>query len=182
KTAAVTSDPLASAKVFGTRAYLQESARANFDSDDYYILRAAAAHIGLYGNSGSEAIYPTYLVDSDQAKLDASDNNYQITFSEDRMPPVTAFWSLTMYDGSTQLFIENPLDRYLLNSTMLEQFKRGEDGSITFYIRKESPGDAFESNWLPAPNGPFYMVLRLYGPEPAALQGQWSPPMAVRND
>jgi hypothetical protein len=141
-----------------------------------------AAHMGVYGNSGIEAIYPTYLVDSERAPLDASQNDYQVTFAADELPPVKAFWSLTMYDGRTQLLIDNPLDRYLLNSPMLEQFVRGEDGSLTLYIQKESPGGEMENNWLPAADGPFYMVLRLYGPEPAALEGDWTPPPAVRRD
>ena len=85
-----------------------------------------------------------------------------------------------MYDGKTQLFIENPLDRYLLNSTMMEQLQLEEDGSLSLLIQKDSPGKAKQSNWLPAPDGPFYMVLRLYGPEESALEGEWTPPPAVR--
>jgi len=81
-----------------------------------------------------------------------------------------------MYDGKTQLFIENPLDRYLLNSTMMDQFKKERDGSLVLHIAKNSPGGELESNWLPAPDGPFYMVLRLHGPKPAALEGKWTPP------
>jgi hypothetical protein len=175
-------DPLGSAKVFGTREFLRKSASKNYGWDDFYLLRTMAAHMGVYGNSGIEAIYPTYLVDSERAPLDASQNDYQVTFAADELPPVKAFWSLTMYDGRTQLLIDNPLDRYLLNSPMLEQFVRGEDGSLTLYIQKESPGGEMENNWLPAADGPFYMVLRLYGPEPAALEGDWTPPPAVRRD
>ena len=94
------------------------------------------------------------------------------------LPPVKAFWSLTMYDGKTQLLVENPLDRYLLNSSMQDQFLWQDDGSLVLYIGKDSPGEALESNWLPAPDGPFYMTLRLYGPEPEALDGTWTPPPA----
>jgi len=180
--AAFGSDPLGSSKIFGTREFLQDSAQRHFGWDDLYLLRMIAAHTGLYGNSGAEAVYPTYLVDSDGARLDGSQNNFQITFAGDQLPPVKAFWSLTMYDGRTQLFIDNSLDRYLLNSTMLEQFVRGEDDSLTLYIQKESPGDEMENNWLPAPDGPFYMVLRLYGPEAVALEGEWLPPPAIRRD
>lgn len=81
-----------------------------------------------------------------------------------------------MYDGVSQLFIHNQLDRYLLNSTMLERFRKEADGSIVFYIQKDSPRKNLEPNWLPAPDGPFYMVLRLYGPELEALEGKWTPP------
>ena len=175
-------DPLGSAKIFGTREFLMDSARRYFGWDDPYMLRIVGAHTGLYGNSGSEAVYPTYFVDSNGVPLDASQNHYRVTFAGDQLPPVKAFWSLTMYDGRTQLFIDNSLDRYLLNSTMLEQFVRGEDDSLTLYIQKESPGDEMENNWLPAPDGPFYMVLRLYGPEATALEGKWSPPPAIRRD
>ncbi len=170
------SDPLASAKIFGTRKFLKESAAKNYNFPDFYLLRAAAAHMGLYGNSGAEAIYPTYLIDDDGEPLDASKHDYTLTFPEEGFPPVKAFWSLTMYDGKTQLLIDNPLDRYLVNSPMMDRFEKDGDGTIIFHIRNESPGKEKESNWLPAPDGSFYMVLRLYGPEQEALEGRWTPP------
>ena len=174
------SDPQMSAKLFGTRAFLEESAGKNFHLDRVDMLRSVAAHTGLYGNSGAEAIYPAYFTDAEGKPLDASANSYTITFKKDALPPVKSFWSLTMYDGKTQLFIENPLERYVLNSTMAEQFKLSEDGSLVLYISKESPGPELEPNWLPAPGGPFYTVMRLYGPEKEALAGgSWSPPALV---
>jgi len=169
-------DPLISVKVFGTRDYLTGTARTGFGLESPAILRAVAAHMGLYGNSGAEAIYPTYLVDSDRNPLDASEHAYTLTFEGGKLPPVKAFWSLTMYDGTTQLFIDNPLDRYLLNSSMTDQFEWESDGGLVLHIAKESPGRDLEANWLPAPAGPFYMVLRLYGPEVEALEGTWTPP------
>lgn len=181
-TARLLSDPLASGKIFGTREFLNESARKNYKLDKPDMLRSVAAHMGLYGNSAVEAIYPTYQTDSEGQPLDASRHNYTLTFAKDALPPVKAFWSLTMYDGKTQLLIENPLDRYLLNSTMLDELKRHGDGSLTLYIGKESPGDAREANWLPAPDGPFYLVMRLYGPEETALEGQWLPPVLNKAD
>jgi len=174
------SDPLASAKIFGTREFLKNSAMENYQLEDFYVLRAVAVHMGLYGNSGAEAIYPTYLTDSEGAPLNTEDNKYTLTFQKDNMPPVKAFWSLTMYDARTQLFIHNPLKRYLLNSNMLADFVFGEDGSLTLYIQKDSPGDELEPNWLPAPDGPFYAVMRLYGPEKAALNGEWINPALVK--
>ena len=176
------SDPLASGKIFGTRDFLADSAQTNYGLESADILRAVAAHMGLYGNSAAEAIYPTYLVDAEQQPLNASTNRYTMTFEEGKFPPVKAFWSLTMYDGKTQLFIDNPLDRYLLNSTMIDQLQREQDGSIILYIQKDSPGNAQEGNWLPAPDGPFYLILRLYGPEAEALEGVWTPPPAMRID
>ena len=171
-------DPLGSTKIFGTREFLAESALSNYDLTYFYLLRAAAAHMGLYGNSGEEAAYPIYMADVDGNPLNAAENKYTITFNKDDFPPVKAFWSLTMYDGLTQLLIDNPLKRYLLNSAMMDQFVFADDGSLTFYIRKDSPGKALEPNWLPAPDGPFYAVLRLYGPEQSVLSGEWTnPPM-----
>ena len=175
-------DPLSSAKVFGTRDFLAASAKKNYQKNQTYLPRAAAAHIGLYGNSGAEAIYPSYLVEAPGVPFNASENNYTLTFNKGEMPPVKAFWSLTMYDGSTQLLVDNALDRYLLNSTMEEDFIYDDDGTLTLYIQKDSPGGDLENNWLPAPEGPFYCVLRLYGPEDNALEGSWvNPPIVRRN-
>jgi len=171
------SDPLASAKLSGTRAFLARSAKKDYGHENHYLIRSVAAHLGLYGNSAVEAIYPAYLTDADQRPLDASANRYTVTFEKGTLPPVRAFWSLTMCDGKTQLFIRNPLDRYLLSSPMMDQFQKETDGSVILHIAKDSPGAALESNWLPAPDGPFYMVLRLYGPEPEALEGKWTPPI-----
>ena len=173
-------DPLASAKIFGTRAFLNKSAKENYNLNNLFIIRAVAAQMGIYGNSGDEAIYPTYLVDEQGVPLDASQNKYTLTFKKGEFPPVTAFWSLTMYDGKTQLLIDNPLKRYLLNSPMMDQFVLNKDGSLTFHVQKESPGKDLESNWLPAPEGPFYATLRLYGPKAEALEGKWVPPGLVK--
>lgn len=176
------SDPLLSARIFGTRTYLKESARDNFKLDTSFLLRSVAAQTGLYGNSAAEAIYPTYIFDTEGKPYDASVNQYSLTFNKGQLPPVKSFWSLTLYDGKTQLFIDNTLDRYLLNSSMLDNMKLEKDGSLVLYIAKGSPGADLESNWLPAPNGPFYMVLRLYGPQPEALEGKWRPPVLQKLD
>jgi len=176
-----TADPLISAKIFGTRDFLTQSAKENYKLDDFYIPRAVAAHTGLYGNSGAEAIYPTYFVDSTGVPLNASENKYSMTFKKDELPPVNAFWSLSMYDGKTQLFINNQLDRYLLNSNNMEAYDYNDDGSLTLYIQKDSPGKELEPNWLPAPDGPFYCVMRLYGPKEEALKGSWINPPMIKN-
>ncbi len=170
-------DPLMSGKIFGTREFLLKNAKENFGLKKPDMLRSSAAHIGLYGNSAEEAIYPAYLADSEGNPFNASTNRYTLTFKKGQLPPVKFFWSLTMYDGKTQLFIENPQDRYLLNSSLMDQFKMEEDGSLILHISKDSPGKDMEPNWLPAPDGPFYMVLRLYGPEAEALEGKWSAPV-----
>ena len=175
-----TRNPLVSAKVFGTRAFLNKSAKENYNLGDLFMIRAVGAEKGIYGNSGAEAIYPTYLVDAEGAPFDASKSNYTITFKKGEFPPVSAFWSITMYDGKTQLLIDNPLNRYLLNSPMMDSFVMGEDGSLTIYIQKESPGKELEANWLPAPNGPFYAVMRLYGPKTEAIEGKWVAPKLLK--
>jgi hypothetical protein len=145
-----------------------------------YPLRAAAALAGIYGNDAIEALYPMAVSDSDGRKLDGSKYRYTITIPKDQFPPVNAFWSVTMYDGRTQLLVANPIDRYLINSPMLPNMTRNADGSLTIYIQKDSPGKAKESNWLPAPDGPIYMVMRLYWPKQAALDGTWKPVPIVR--
>jgi len=175
-------DPLSSTKMFGTRSFLNQSAKENYDFNNMFLPRAVAADRGLYGNSAAEAIYPMYFVDGEGKPLNAAENNYRITFDKDKFPPVHAFWSLTMYDGKTQLLIDNPIDRYLINSPMMEDFVINEDGSLTIHIQKESPGAGLEANWLPAPDGPFYCVLRLYGPKESAVNGEWvNPPMIKSN-
>jgi hypothetical protein len=138
--------------------------------------RAAAAMAGIYGNDAVEALYPLLATDSDGNKPDCSKNRYTVTFPEGKLPPVNAFWSVTMYDGKTQLLIENPINRYLINSPMLPELKKNGNGSLTLYIQKDSPGKDKDSNWLPAPDGPIYLVMRLYWPKTEALTGEWKPP------
>jgi hypothetical protein len=147
-----------------------------------WLKRAAGAKGGIYGNDAAEALYPARRTDSDGQTLDGSQHNYTLTFPAGQLPPVNAFWSVTMYDGKTQLLIENPINRYLINAPMLPTMKTNADGSLTLYIQNKSPGADKESNWLPAPNGPIYLVLRLYWPktEPPSIlppgEGTWQPP------
>jgi hypothetical protein len=153
--------------------------------DGNWLLRAAAAKAGIYGNDAAEAMYPMVKTLADGTPLDTSKNRYTLTFAKDQLPPVNAFWSVTMYDGKTQLLIKNPIDRYLINSPMLPTLRKNDDGSITLYIQKDAPGKDKEANWLPAPDGPVYMVMRLYWPRetpPSILppgEGTWSPPPVV---
>jgi hypothetical protein len=144
-----------------------------------WLLRAVAAMAGIYGNSPAEAVYPLLATDSDGNKPDTSTNRYTLTFPDGALPPVNAFWLVTMYDRKTQLLIENPINRYLINSPMLPDLKKNADGSITLYIQKDSPGADTESNWLPAPNGLAYVVMRLYWPKegsPSIYNNTWKPP------
>jgi hypothetical protein len=147
-----------------------------------WLKRAAGAKGGIYGNDAVEAMYPARRTDSDGQTLDGSKNNYTLTFPAGQLPPVNAFWSVTMYDGKSQLLIENPINRYLINSPMLPTMKTDADGSLTLYIQNKSPGADKESNWLPAPNDTIYLVMRLYWPKteaPSILppgEGTWQPP------
>jgi hypothetical protein len=153
--------------MFGSREYLKNN----------YLYRMAAAVLGIYGNSKEEAIYLGYFVDADGKKPDGA-NKYTVHFAAGELPPVNAFWSLTMYGLPQSLLVANPLNRYLLNSPMLPQFVKDADGGITFYFQNESPGKDKEPNWLPAPKGPFVIALRLYWPKEEALEGTWKqPPM-----
>lgn len=166
----VNAGELNSGDVFGTREFLQNN----------YLYRFLAAKLGIYGNSAEEAIYPPYFVDADGNKLDASQHRYILRFEHNQLPPADAFWSITMYDGKTQLLVRNSLQRYVLNSTMLETLKLGKDGSLTLYFQKDSPGGDRESNWLPAPDGPFYLMMRIYLPKPEVLNGTWKQPPLQR--
>jgi len=156
---------IGSGDVFGTREHLKNN----------YLFRMAGAVLGIWGNSAQEAIYPTYLVDADGQKLDGA-HRYTLRFAPGQLPPVNSFWSLTMYELPASLLVANPINRYLLNSPMLPDFVRDPDGGITFYIQHDSPGKAKEPNWLPAPEGPFSVVMRLYWPKPDALDGTWKQP------
>ncbi|SFJ24093.1 DUF1254 domain-containing protein [Planctomicrobium piriforme] len=151
--------------------------RAFFHGD--WLKRAGSAMAGIYGNNAVEALYPILSLDSAGQHPNSGEHNYMLTFPAGQLPPCNAFWSVTMYDGKTQLLIENPIDRYLINSPMLPNLKKNTDGSITLYVQKDSPGKDHESNWLPAPNGLMYVVMRLYWPKEEALSGKWQPPAMV---
>lgn len=152
--------------------------RKNYDHN--WLYRAVVTKMGWGANDPHEASYPLIQVDGDGDGLDASKGKYTLTFANGKLPPVKAFWSLTMYDGTTQLMIDNPLNRYLLNSPMLSDMTKGTDGSLTLYLQHDSPGKELEANWLPAPNGPFYLLLRLYWPEDSFLKGTWKVPPVTK--
>jgi len=160
---------IGSGDAFGTREHLKNN----------YGYRMIAAVLGIWGNSTAEAIYPMYHSDSKGEKLDGA-NQYTLRFDADDLPPVHAFWSLTMYEMPASLLTANSINRYLLNSTMLPDFARDADGGITFYIQHDSPDKDKEANWLPAPKGPFTMNLRLYWPKDEALDGSWKEPSLVK--
>ncbi|MCU0812636.1 MAG: DUF1214 domain-containing protein, partial [Thiobacillaceae bacterium] len=167
-------------EINGWRVAAAQGNRAFFNGD--WLLRAAGARAGIYGLDAEEATYPLTRVAGDGTPLDASKRSFTLTFPKGQLPPVNAFWSVTMYDGKSQFLVANPLNRYLINSTMLGSMKTNADGSLTLYLQKSSPGKDRESNWLPAPDGPMFVAMRLYWPktEPPSIlppgQGTWSPP------
>lgn len=139
------------------------------------LARAAAAMTALYGNSRAENNSFIAFSDFNDMKLDGSKERYTIRFLPEEMPPVEAFWSVTMYRLPTMQLVENPIDRYSIGDrTKGLVFEK--DGSLIFYLQHEPPVAEKTSNWLPAPNGPFAIALRLYRPSKAILNGEWKPP------
>jgi hypothetical protein len=143
---------------------------------NYYLKRAIVAQVGLGANLPEDAIYPLNLGDETGRPLDGA-HQYTITFEKGATPPVSAFWSITLYDPAG-FQIANPLNRFAVSSWM--PFKHNPDGSLTLYFQNESPGKAHEANWLPAPKGPFNLTMRLYAPRADALTGRWNPPVVKR--
>lgn len=155
-----------SSDAFGTREFLKND----------YMVRMSGAVLGIYGNSKEEALYPAYFTDAKGQSLDATSQRYTLRLAPGALPPVNAFWSVTMYELPSSLLSANPLNRYLINSPMLPGLKKDADGGITLYLQHETPGQDKEANWLPAPKGPFWTVMRLYWPKPEALDGRWKAP------
>jgi hypothetical protein len=143
-----------------------------------YMARAWLSAFGIPANAPKDAVYPVGLTDADGHPLDASKNNYVIRFaSRNDLPPANGFWSLTMYD-SGYFFVPNALNRYTLSER--NQLKTNADGSIDLYLQKDNPGPDKESNWIPAPDGAFIPMFRLYWPKespPSVLNGSWWPPV-----
>lgn len=141
-----------------------------------YDLRAMVALFGLGANLNVDASYPNSQVDAEGNKLNGI-NKYVIHFDKGQMPPANAFWSLTMY-GADELLVDNPLNRYVLGDR--SPMKYNADGSLDIYIQHERPGKDKEANWLPAPDGPFSVTMRLYWPKDSYLNGSWKTPGIVK--
>ncbi|ULQ55820.1 DUF1214 domain-containing protein [Flavihumibacter rivuli] len=142
-----------------------------------YIARTNVAKMGIYANSPFEAYYPLAFVDQEGNPLNGN-NSYAITFKAGQLPPVKYFWSITMYDSKTQLLVENKIKRYSIGDRT-KGMVYGKDSSLTIYFGANPPMDQ-TSNWLPAPNGDFNVMMRMYGPKDMVLNGQWTPPPIVR--
>jgi hypothetical protein len=145
---------------------------------NYYLKRAIVSQVGLGANLPEDAVYPMNLGDESGKPLDGA-NTYRLHFDKDSLPPVNAFWSITLYDKDG-FQVANPLNRFALSSWM--PFKKNTDGSLDLYFQNQSPGAGDEANWLPAPKGPFNLTMRLYAPKADALTGVWTPPPVKRQD
>ena len=144
---------------------------------NYYIKRAIVAMIGLGANQPEDAIYPVNLADADGKPLDGT-GKYVLHFSKDELPPVEAFWSVTMYDANG-FQVANPINRFAIGDR--DALKFNADGSLDIYIQHDSPGSDKESNWLPSPaSGTLGITMRLYAPKAQALDGRWVPPVVKK--
>jgi hypothetical protein len=143
---------------------------------NYYLKRAIIAQVGLGANVPEDAIYPLNLGDETGKPLDGA-SKYTLLFDKGTLPPVNAFWSITLYDAEG-FPVSSSLNRFAVSSWM--PFKYDADGSLTLYFQNGSPGKDKEINWLPAPKGPFNLTMRLYAPKTDALTGKWSPPPITR--
>jgi hypothetical protein len=165
----VNAGEVTSGDLLGSREYLNGN----------YLYRFRGTVAGIWGNAKEEAIYPAYYLDSTGQPLDGR-HRYTIRFPPEGLPPVNAFWSLTIYNLPERLLVANPINRYLINSPMLPSLQRDADGGVTLYIQHDSPGMNEETNWLPAPDRSFVLALRLYWPKPEALNGAWKQPPLER--
>jgi hypothetical protein len=141
-----------------------------------YLFRSVVAIVGLGANLPEDAIYPRATEDTDGQPLTGA-NSYVVHFPKGQLPPVNAFWSLTMYN-SKQFFVQNPINRYAIGDR--DKLKFNDDGSLTINIQHESPGKEKESNWLPAPADQFNMFMRLYWPKKEIEDGAWKMPGVER--
>lgn len=150
---------------------------SEFFGTDYFS-RGAIGYMAMFENTPIEAYYPSIFVDLDGNNLDGSNGKYTMTFAKGETPPVGAFWSTSMYDQKKRLMVENSLNRYKIGSA--DNMVPNEDGSVTIYFQADSPGKKLESNWLPTPKEPFYMLFRMYLPDIEVLNGQYVLPGLVK--
>jgi hypothetical protein len=149
--------------------------RSRKDTDKDYFDRALGVMVGIFGNVKKVSVYFAVAKDDQGELFDGSKGDYTITFTADQIPPAKNFWSWTMYKLPQRWLVDNPINRYSIGSATAEM-KKTKDGSITIYFQAKSPGKDKESNWLPAPEGPFWLVLRTYGPGKSILDKTWKMP------
>jgi hypothetical protein len=172
----------AAASNLRSKALAQSSSKGFFGTreelgSDYLTYRAMGAMLGIYGNSSEEAFYASQQKGPDGKVLDGR-RKWVLRFPAGQLPPVSEFWSITMYNLPQRLLVPNPLQRYSIGDRT-PGLRLGADGSLEIYLQNENPGPDKVANWLPAPAGPFFFVARLYGPNAAALSGRWTMPALV---
>jgi hypothetical protein len=140
--------------------------------DDFLLRAAWQSLLGIVCNDPEESVYVGCYTDGDGEPLTGA-NRYEVHFAPGQEPPVDAFWSLTMY--SNYNLVPNPSDRYSLGDRS-KGLKRDSDGGLTIYVQHDSPGEEKESNWLPAPEGPFNLYMRMYQPRPEVVNAEWEAP------
>jgi hypothetical protein len=143
-----------------------------------YLFRAATTLVGLGANLPQDAIYPMTTTDGSGQRLNGA-HKYVLHFDNGKLPPVNGFWSLTMYNAE-YFFVENPLNRYTLSQR--SKFNLNTDGSVDLYLQNEPPVENLRANWLPAPEGNFNLILRMYWPKEVVLKGSWEPPAMLPAD
>jgi hypothetical protein len=149
--------------------------RSRKDLNKDYFNRALGVMVGIFGNVKKVSVYFAVPKDDKGELFDGSKHSYQLTFSADQIPPAKNFWSFTMYKLPQRWLVDNPINRYSIGSPT-PGLKKAADGSITLYFSAKSPGKDKESNWLPAPEGPFWLVLRTYGPGKSILDKTYKVP------
>ena len=155
--------------------------RTREDLNKDYFNRALGTFVGIFGNWESISVYFSVMSDAQDEFLDGSKHSYTVRFSEDQIPPVKSFWSFTMYKLPQRWLVDNPIDRYSIGSST-PGVQTSDDGSITLYFGATSPGEDQQSNWLPSPEGQFWLVLRTYGPGQEILEKQWKIPPINQHD
>jgi hypothetical protein len=150
--------------------------RSRKDLNKDYYNRALGVMVGIFGNVKKVSVYFAVAKDDQGELFDGSKHNYEITFTKEQIPPAKNFWSFTMYKLPQRWLVDNPINRYSIGSAT-PGLKTADDGSITIYFQAKSPGKDKESNWLPAPEGAFWPILRTYGPGPTILDGTWKLPV-----
>jgi hypothetical protein len=153
--------------------------RSRKDLNKDYFNRALGTMVGIFGNVKKVSVYFAVAEDDQGELFDGSKHNYAITFAADEIPPAKNFWSWTMYKLPQRWLVDNPIDRYSIGSAT-PGLETAADGSITIYFQAKSPGKDKESNWLPAPGGPFWPILRTYGPGKTILDKSWKVPPVKR--
>jgi hypothetical protein len=145
------------------------------DLNKNYFARTMGVFMGIFGNVEKVSVYFSVGADDQGVLFDGSMHSYQLKFTADQIPPAKNFWSMTMYKLPQRWLVDNPIDRYSIGSAT-PGLKTAADGSISIYVQAKSPGQDKENNWLPAPDGPCWMVLRIYGPGKSILDKTWKVP------